>query len=63
MSEREWFIIDTRTDEIINCVTTNEGRDTAERVAANMVDGEHLRVDCHPLISQLQQYRYWNERL
>lgn len=55
----EWFVIDTRTNEIVNCITTDRGGEPS-------LDGfehpEHHRVDRHPPMAMLERYRYWNER-
>ena len=57
---REFYVIDTRTNEIVNCVTTSGNVPTLD--PKGWEDAEHLRLDEHPTMSQLQQYRYWNER-
>lgn len=59
---KEWYVVDLRTQRIVNCVTTRGGRDAALRVAAGMIDGEHLTVTDRPNLGQLKNYRYWNER-
>jgi hypothetical protein len=56
-----WYIIDTRSREIINAVETDTEID-ARRVVDRMVDSEHLVVDRSPSRRLLENYRYWNER-
>lgn len=58
---RTFFIISARSGEIVNAVEC-QTRGDAERVAANMIDGENLRVNENPTPSQLSRYRFWNER-
>lgn len=56
---REWFVIDTRTNEIVNCITADK-EPTLD--PARWVHAERLRLDLHPTRAQLEGYRYWNER-
>ena len=58
----EWFVVDLRTQRIVNCVTTSNGRDAAQLLADGMINGEHLAVTDCPTCDQLKNYRYWNER-
>jgi hypothetical protein len=55
----EWYVIDRRTNEIINCITTDGPRmPSVER----FTEAEFLYLDPHPPMHMLQRYRYWNER-
>lgn len=55
----EWFVIDTRSNSIVNCVTANVRPDG---VLARFTDAEHLRLDPNPPLEMLRRYRYWDER-
>lgn len=54
----EWWIIDTRTNEIVNCCTMRGGPPDLGR----WVDPEHLRTTLTPTQAQLEAYQYWSER-
>ena len=57
-----WYIIDRRTNEIINAVETST-YDRAMAVVARMEGGpQNYRVDRNPPREMLEAYRYWNER-
>ena len=56
-----YYIIDTRTNEIINAVETTS-TERAQGVAAGMTDPHTLRVSKNPPLEMLRRYRYWNER-
>lgn len=58
----DWFIVDSRTGAIVNCVNTAGGRERAEASLAGFIDAEHLTVTDRPTPAQLAGYRYWNER-
>ena len=57
----DFYVIDTKTNEIINCISSNS-RERAEAVVAAMINPEELRLDPNPPMSMLSKYRYWNER-
>jgi hypothetical protein len=59
VSSTTWYVIDTRTNEIVNAI---EAHDEPGRVIKHMLDAEHLRLDKNPPLSMLEKYRYWNER-
>lgn len=57
----EWYIIDTRTGRIVNCVTTTRSTD---EVLSRFEDREHLtakRGQEIPLAT-LQAYEWWGKR-
>ena len=54
----DWWIIDTRTNRIVNCVHMRGGPPDLN----TWVEPEHLRATLTPSMAQLQNYRYWNER-
>ena len=54
-----WYVIDTRTNEIINAI---EADSEPGRVIRSMLDAEHLRLDADPPLEMLKRYRYWDER-
>jgi hypothetical protein len=55
----EYFLIDTRTNTIINaCMTSRPGGPGME----GLDSPEHYRWDPNPPLSMLEAYRYWNER-
>jgi hypothetical protein len=54
-----WYIIDTRTNEIVNACESDTKPD---RVIQLMTEPEHLRLDANPPLAMLQRYRYWDER-
>jgi len=54
-----WYVIDTRTNEIVNAV---EADGEPGRVIKTMLDADHLRLDANPPLAMLQRYRYWDER-
>lgn len=58
--ETEWYVVDKRTNEIINCITTSGPR--PDDALTRFVNGEHLRLDANPPLSMLERYQYWNER-
>ena len=56
-----WYVIDTRSNEIINAMDVHDGhKPTID--PKHWVDAEHLRLDANPPIEQLKRYRYWDER-
>lgn len=57
----EWYVIDERTNTIVNCVTTS-GTGAPTNALRGFIDAEHLRLDPNPPLAMLQKYRYWNER-
>ncbi len=59
MSAVEWFVIDTRSGQIVNCITTS--RPGAPSLNG-FIDAEHLTVTRTPTAAQLRAYRYWGER-
>lgn len=59
MSRVGWYVIDTRTNEIVNCITTAAGEDAANTIAANLIDGEFLRVDRNPPAAMIERYEDW----
>lgn len=56
-----FFVVDTRSDQIVNCIETRTWRD-AERCRRGMLEAEHLRIDENPSQAQLDAYPYWSER-
>jgi len=58
MNEREWYVIDRRTNEIVNCITTGGPMPSVERFTS----AEFLYLDPNPPRHMLERYRYWNER-
>jgi hypothetical protein len=56
-----WYVIDTRTDEIINAITTTSGA-KPDIDPKRWESAEHLRLDANPPLSMLRNYRYWDER-
>lgn len=61
MTVTEWYVIDTRTNEIVNCITSSDSN-RVELVLGSFVDAEFLRLDPNPPRALLERYRYWNER-
>lgn len=59
MSAVEWFVIDTRSGRIVNCITTSR---PGEPSLDGFVDVEHLTVTRTPSAAQLCGYQYWDER-
>lgn len=57
---REFYVIDTRTNRIVNCITTSGEMPTLD--PQRWMSAEHLRLDEHPTRSQLEAYEYWNGR-
>lgn len=51
---RDWYIIDTRTNTIINCVTTLKDEPQLE----GWPHAEHLRLELNPTPDQLFNYQY-----
>lgn len=59
MSAVEWFVVDTRTGRIVNCITTSR---PGEPSLHGFVDAEHLAITRTPTSEQLRGYQFWNER-
>lgn len=57
----DYFVIDTRTNEIVNCIESRT-RKRADECRRTMVDSEHLRIDDNPPREMLERYEFWNER-
>lgn len=58
----EWYVIDRRTGEIVNCITTSDGRVLTPDALKHFLDAPFLRLDQNPPRAVLERYRYWNER-
>ena len=56
--ERTWYVIDTRTNEIVIAITTSGRMPSLD----GFTNPETLRLDAHPPIQMLRRYRYWDER-
>ena len=56
---RTWFIIDTRTNDIVNAC---EGARSEADALRGFEHPEYLRATQTPSRAQLEGYRYWNER-
>ena len=54
-----YYIIDTRTDRIINAVETSKRNGPSLNGFYNR---EFLKATTTPTSSQLRDYRYWSER-
>jgi hypothetical protein len=54
-----YYVIDTRSNRIINAVTTLRNPDDVLR---SFPDAKHLRLDADPPLSMLEKYQYWSER-
>jgi hypothetical protein len=59
MTAITYYVIDTRTNQIINAIESRkpEGPDLE-----GFQNREHLRLETRPTMAQLSAYRYWNER-
>lgn len=60
MSATEWFVIDTRTNVIVNCIYTADDREPS--LDFGWTEPEFLRVDKNPTREQRESYRFWYER-
>ena len=57
-----WYVIDRRTNEIINAIESDY-YEQAMAVVAKMEGGpQNLRIDRNPPRAMLEKYQYWNER-
>ena len=57
-----WYVIDRRTNEIINAIEADY-YERAMAVVAKMEGGpQNLRIDRNPPRAMLEKYKYWNER-
>lgn len=56
----DWYVIDTRTNEIVNCVMAGE---RPKGVTDLMEDKEFLHLTKFPTKQQLDAYRYYTERV
>lgn len=54
-----WFVIDTKTNEIINAI---ESQDRPDKVLKSFSDWKSLKLDAHPPMEMLERYQYWHER-
>lgn len=61
MAEKTFYVIDRRTNEIVNAVATTRPI-TDPALIRGWVDAEHLYLDENPPLAVLERYRYWNER-
>jgi len=59
VSETEWYVIDRRTGEIIDCITTMGSKMPS---VDHFINAEFLYLDPNPPLSKLRRYRYWDER-
>jgi hypothetical protein len=50
----EYFIIDNRTNKIVNCVTSS--------IEPKNMFGEDYYLTSEPTLEQLSNYQYYNER-
>lgn len=57
---REWWVIDVRSNQIVNCITTTGRPDPPS--LAGMCDAEHLRLTETPTTEQLLSYKFYAER-
>jgi hypothetical protein len=55
----DWYVIDTRTNEIVNCISSQGGNEPS---LAGFTEPEHLRLDRNPPRKMLERYLYWSER-
>lgn len=58
-SQYEWFVVDNRTGQIVNCITT---RSQYPPSLDGWIDPHYLSVTRRPSREQLEGYRFWNER-
>lgn len=56
--ETEWFVIDERSGEIVNCITVLGGA----KPTVSPYDAAPYRLDKNPPLTLLKRYRYWDER-
>ena len=56
----EYYVIDTRSGRIVNCITTSKPKDEID--LSRFENSEHLRLDANPPQRLLEKYRYWEER-
>lgn len=54
-----WYIIDTRTNTIVNAVDTSDRR---EPDLSGYRSAKYLILDPYPPARLLEAYKYWNER-
>jgi hypothetical protein len=54
----DYYVIDTRTQKIVNCVSSTREPDISDWPGA-----EHIRLSTYPTDSQLADYQYYTERL
>jgi hypothetical protein len=54
-----YYVIDKRSNRIVNAVTSGLA---PEDVLLKFPNHEHLRLDANPPLSMLERYEYWNER-
>jgi hypothetical protein len=56
----EYYVIDTRTGLIVNCITTSQPKDEID--LSGFENSERLRLDANPPQRLIEKYNYWDGR-
>lgn len=58
-----YYVIDTRTNKIVNAIEVDHPIDMTKLVdQMNFEEPEFIRLDTDPPRAMLEAYQYWNER-